>query len=48
MGYLELIIKYFKVYSLEHRYTIKVSRIKVDKSVKGGIVNLRLRVKAGP
>jgi hypothetical protein len=48
MGYSSNITKYFRVYSLEYRYIILRSIIRVDKLVKGGIIDLRLRVKAGP
>ena len=48
MGYSESTTKHFKIYSPEHGYTIKVSRIEVDEKSKGGTVDLRLRVKAGP
>jgi hypothetical protein len=48
MGYSSNITKHFRVYSLEHKYTILRSIIRVNELVKGGIMDLRLRVKAGP
>jgi hypothetical protein len=42
MSYLENIIKYFKVYSLECGYTIMSSRVLIKESVKGGTIDLRI------
>jgi hypothetical protein len=47
IGYSSNTTKYFRVYLLEYRYMILRSIIWVDELVKGGIMDLRLRVKAG-
>ena len=43
ISYLENTTKHFKVYSLERSYTIILSRVLIKETVKGGIVNLRIR-----
>jgi hypothetical protein len=48
MGYSSNTTKHFRVYSLEYGYTILRSIIQVDELVKGGTMDLWLRVKAGP
>jgi hypothetical protein len=48
MGYSSNTTKHFRVYSPEHGYTILRSIIRVNELVKGGTMDLRLHVKAGP
>jgi hypothetical protein len=48
IGYSSNITKHFRVYSLEYRYIILRSIIRVNKLIKGGIIDLRLRIKARP
>jgi hypothetical protein len=46
IGYSSNTTKYFRVYLLEYRYTILRSIIWVNELVKGGTIDLWLRVKA--
>ncbi len=43
ISYLENMTKYFKVYSLEHGYTIISSRVLIKESIKGGTIDLRIQ-----
>jgi len=48
MGYKEETTKHFRIYSPEYKRVIRRSIIRVNETIKGGIIDLRLRVPAGP
>ena len=43
MGFLNIITKYIKVYNLDLGYISQYSRVIIDKTVKGGTINLKLQ-----
>ena len=48
IGYLNNTIKYFKAYSPDLGRVYRSSRIKIDKSIRGRIIDLKLRGSIGP
>ena len=48
MGYSDSTEKHLKMYVLDLRRTILISRLSVDELVSGGTVDLRLRCLTGP
>ena len=47
IGYLDSTEKHLKIYALDLRRTILISRLSVDELVSGGTVDLRLRCLTG-
>ena len=43
IGYSETINKQFKVYAPELGYTFRSSRVRIDETIAGGIIDLRIR-----
>ena len=48
MGYLNNTVKHFKAYSPDLGRVHRSSRMKIDKGVRGGIIDLKLRGSTGP
>ena len=47
IGYLNNTVKYFKAYSPDLGRVYRSSRIKIDKSIRGGTIDLKLRGSIG-